>query len=108
MTQISKTQPTQHLAGDSQGLLFPLSCQTQRQGGVLLYGELRKQFAVLENEAEPFTTQRAEFLVAEFTEDSPLEANLAARYRQNTGQAVQQRGLTGATVPGNGCDLTAT
>lgn len=108
MTQVSETQPPQHFARDGQGLLLPLPGQTQRQSRVLLDGEFRKKFAVLEHEAEPFATQRAEFLVVELTKGSPFKANLAPRYRQDSGQAVQQRGFAGATLTGNGCHLTAT
>lgn len=56
MTQISQSQATQNLAGGSQCFFFSLSGQTQRQGRILLDSELRKQFAVLEYEAEPFAT----------------------------------------------------
>ncbi len=80
--------------------------QAQRQGGVLLDGQLGEQLAVLEDETEAFTAQRADLVVGEIAERPSPRTAPAPRVAGSTpGKAVQQRGLPRTALPGDRRDL---
>lgn len=105
--QLAEPEPLQHFSRRRERGLLALPGQAQRQRGVLLHGQLGEQFAVLEDEAEALAAQRTDFVVAEPAECPVLEPHLTACGGQHARQAVQQRGLAGTALPGDGHDLAA-
>lgn len=98
LPQLSKTESTKNLTSCGQRLRLALPGQAQWQRGVLLHGQLRQEFAVLEYKSEALASQRTEFFVVELTEVAALETDLSARHGQDPCETVQQRRFAGATL----------
>ena len=79
--------------------------EQQRQGDVLLGGQLGHELAELEHEAEPVAAQRAARGLAERVDPAAVEVHLAGVGHEDPGQAVQQRRLAGPARPHDGEDL---
>lgn len=103
--QLAEPEPFEDGARGGEGGLLALPGEAQRQGGVLLDGQLRQQLAVLEDESEAFAAQCADLFVAEVTERPSFETYLPALGGKHPGQAVQERGLAGTALTGDGGDL---
>ncbi|GGS04024.1 hypothetical protein GCM10010269_48570 [Streptomyces humidus] len=66
------------------------SCQPEWQRSVFLYRQLGKKLTVLEHEAELFTPERAEFIVAESAKRTSIEMYATRRHRKHAGQTVEK------------------
>jgi len=93
LLQPVQAQPSEPRPGIGQRRCPARAVQQQRQGDILLGGQLGDELAELEHEPEPVPPQRAALGLAHRVHPAAVKPDFSGVRREDAGQAVQQRRL---------------